>query len=476
MTNYSRRTVLSLLGTGASVSLGPVGQSVAAHPRQFAGDDDLRLFSEAAVPGAHETVIQGNYAYVATGAKGMSVVDWQNPVRPEVIAEVDLAADIEENLGIEDPVVEIHDVKVEDDVAALANNHGTANTGGIFLYDVSDSTEPQFRAQYDPDLGGTTSGVNVHNCYLDDGYAYLQFAEPWTVDTDGDGQQDELWLFGDTGVDIADIRDPASPEHASTWFLKDVAPEEAKSSRAPCHDVFVQDDVCYAVLWDAGTAALDVSDPADPTLLSRFGSVLDADDAIPGYDFTEPIGAYVAREWDFAAYNSRPGNAHSVQPSTDGDHVFVGAESFPSELGVSEPGVDDYGGITVWDTTDLEAPTKETRIEPPVIDDDVTGKRFTAHNFDVTANRLHTSWYHGGVHIYDITDPSNPERVAGYDPDGYAFWTAVSGRSFTVGGVYGALSSGDGGVAVLHNDRGEKQPPAFDGGIPPGEPEVMPDR
>lgn len=471
----NRRAVLRLLGAGAGVSLGPVGQTVAAPSENSDGADELRLFSEAAVSMAHETVVQRDYAYVATGSDGMSVIDWHNPGRPEVVAEVNLAADIEENLGIDDPSIEILDVKVDGNVAALANNDGAENPGGISLYDISDPADPQFLAQYDPDMGGSSPGANIHNCYLEDGYAYLTVAEPWNVDTDDDGQRDKIWLFGDTGVDIADISDPENPEHASTWLLKDVAPEEVKSSRAPCHDIYVQDDICYAALWDAGTAALDVSDPEDPTLVSRFGSELDAGDAIPAYDFSEPLGAYLAREWDFTAYLTAPGNAHYVQPSPDGDHVFVGAETFPKDVGVSDPGVDDYGGIHVWDTSDLADPREVTRIDPPVIDEDDSGKFFTSHNFDVTANRLHTSWYHGGVHVFDITDPSDPESIAGYDPDGYAFWTAVSGRSFTIGGVYGAVSAEEGGATFLHTDRGRKQPPAFEGGSPPGEPEVMPE-
>lgn len=96
-----------MLGTGAGVSLGSVGQSVAAPSGTVAGDDDLRLFREAAISETHETDVQGNYAYVATGTKGMSVVDRQNPGQPEVITEVDLAADIEVNFGLKAPVIEI---------------------------------------------------------------------------------------------------------------------------------------------------------------------------------------------------------------------------------------------------------------------------------------------------------------------------------------------------------------------------------
>lgn len=471
MRDPTRRSVLKFLGASAAAAsgAGTVGAAPGRKP------SSMRLFSEQPVAGAMEVVTQRNHAYVATG-DGMAVVDIRNPGRPETVAEVDVARDVGESLGIEEPGIEILDVKVDGDVAALAND-GSENPGGISLYDVSDPAAPEFRSQYQPNLGGPTAtpGANIHNCYLADGYAYLTLAEPWSVDTDGDGTGDKLWLFGNTGVDIADISDPANPEHAGRWLLRDVAPAEAKSSRAPCHDVYVQDDVCYTALWDAGTAALDVSDPASPELRSRFGSALDADDAIPAWDFTEPLGAYLDREWDRTAYYTAPGNAHYVQPSPDGDHVFVGAETFPKDAGVSDPSVEDYGGIAVFDTSDLEAPGELTRIAPPVIDDDDAGKLFTSHNFDVTANRLHASWYHGGVHTYDITDPADPERLAGYDPEGYAFWTAVRSRGFTIGGVYGARSANAGGVAVLHDDRGAKQPPGFDGSTPPSEPRATPE-
>ena len=422
-----------------------------------------------------EVVTQQNHAYVATG-DGMAVVDIRNPGRPETVAKVDLAGDIEANLGITDPDIQILDVKVDGDVAALANNSGAENPGGISLYDVSDPTDPQFLSQYDPQFAvGPSPGADIHNCFLANGYAYLTLAEPWNVDTDGDGQRDRFWIFGNTGVEIVDITDPANPEQASRWLLKDDEPEIAKTSLAPAHDIYVQDDVCYAALWDAGTAALDVSNPEDPSLISRFGSAVDASDAIPAFEVGDSFGDYFAEHFDIVAFLTAPGNAHYVQPTPDGNHVFVGAETFPKDAGISDPGFDDYGGITVFDTTDLTNPVELTRIDPPVIDEDDTGKLFTSHNFDVTANRLHSSWYHGGVHVYDITDPANPDHLAGYDPDGYAFWTAVRERGFTIGGIYGAVSENTGGITVLHNDRGKKQPPGFEGSTPPSEPDVMPE-
>ena len=89
------------------------------------------------------------------------------------------------------------------------------------------------------------------------------------------------------------------------------------------------------------------------------------------------------------------------------------------------------------------------RIEPPEID----GFR-TSHNFDVTNNRLHVSWYAGGVTIHDVTDPAAPEEEGHYAAEGSSFWTAVSERAFTVASDIG------GGLVVLHADRGKKRPQA----------------
>ena len=61
------------------------------------------------------------------------------------------------------------------------------------------------------------------------------------------------------------------------------------------------------------------------------------------------------------------------------------------------------------------------------------------------------------MRIYDITDPSDPSTLATYDPEGGFYWTAVADRGFTVASDIG------GGVLVLHNDRGRKRPPGFDG-------------
>ncbi|MDG5778262.1 hypothetical protein QA599_17555 [Haloarculaceae archaeon H-GB1-1] len=190
-----------------------------------------------------------------------------------------------------------------------------------------------------------------------------------------------------------------------------------------------------------------MSDPTNPTTVTQFGDV-------PGADTPQQDPFPIAR------YYAAPGNAHYVQPSPDGDHVYVGPESFPGDV----PGNDNYGQIRVYDVTDTSDSTLVSTIQPPDVDD-----FRTAHNLDVTSNQLYTSWYNGGLRTFDVTDPANPAELSSYDPDGYAFWTVERARGFVIGGIYGADST-TGGLVVLHDDKGKKQPPGFDSGSPPSDP------
>ena len=449
--SHTRRTALKLLGTGiaGTTSLGTV-----AARQSRKRDQDLRLFSEEGVPGAAEAVAQNGYVYVARNdgygaeASGMTVVDWRQKGRPETVAEVDLAD------HLSDPGdLATKDVKVDGNIAGLAND--TESPGGVAFFDVSDPTTPEFLSFYEP-----TPPANIHNLYIEGNYAYLALGEPWNIENDNDPERDLVWLFGDAGTEIVDISDPANPTHAATWLLKNELPSYAKAGVNPNHDLYVQDGLCYNAFWDAGTIVLDVSTPSDPQFVSQFGAAPNGDTEIRPWDIeNESIGEYFSDVFPIARYYGLPGNAHYVQPSPDGDYVFVGAETF-----VGAP-----GGIDIWDVSDLDNPTQVGRVDPP----DVDGFH-TSHNFDVTDNRLHASWYQGGVRVYDITDPSNPEELAAYNPDGYSFWTAVSERGFTIGSAYGESENG-GGLVFLNTDRGQKQPPAFttDGGSgPPNGPEV----
>lgn len=408
----TRRTMLKV--TGGLAASGILG-TASAHPSPGGGSENhsegLRLFSEQAVNGTLEVVTQENYVYAATGS-GMAVVDGRNPRRPELVATLDA----------NEPAGGILDVKVDGDLASLASNGGP----GVTLVDINDPADPQ-------EVAFHNAGHSVHNNFLADGYAYLTINE-----------SDEA-PFSEARTDIVDVSDPMSPEKVGEFRLSDHFPDFAAAGVNPCHDIYVQDDLLYQVFWDAGVVIADVSDPANPTLVSQFGDAPGADTPLPDSTRSE-------------RYLTLPGNAHYVQPSPDGQHVYVGAETFPGGF-VENPDNDDYGGIRVFDVSDYEMPEQVARIEPPEID-----VFRTSHNFDVTNNRLHASWYNGGVTVHDITDPSEPTELGHYAAEGSSFWTAVRSRGFTVAGDIG------GGVVFLHADRGRGEPPAFDGSERPNEP------
>ncbi|MFC6951542.1 hypothetical protein [Halorubellus litoreus] len=402
MTDHARLTRRTAIKTSGLLAATALGSTASADPPgNGRRDDTLRLFSEAAVPGALEVSTQGTLAYVAVG-DGLAVVDWHNPNRPAVVGGMTASA----------PAGGILDVKVDGDLAALASNGGP----GITLVDVSDPTDPT-------ELAFVDVGHHIHNCFLDDGYAYL------TVNESGDA------AFSESRTTIVDVSDPTDAAVVGEYRLKDDFPAFALGGQAACHDVYVQDDVLYQAFWDAGVVVADVSDPSDPELLAQFGNAPDADD--PGFDG--------------AGYLTRPGNAHYVQPSPDGDLVYVGAETFPGNV-VTNPEDEDYGGIRIFDVSDGDDPRQVGEIRPPSVD-----AFRTSHNFDVTANRVHASWYDGGVTVHDVSDPTNPETRMRYRTEDTSFWGAVAERGFTVASDIG------GGLVVLHEDRGRQSAPGFEG-------------
>ena len=396
-----RRDFLRATGAVGLAGVAGIGSARGFGDGSGSGDGTLRLFSEQAVAGSLEVSTQGNYAYVATG-DGLAVVDWRDPSSPELAG----------SMTASDPAGGVLDAKVDGDLASLASNGGP----GVTLVDVSHPTDPT-------EIEFVNVGHSIHNNFLADGYAYL------TVNESGEA------AFSEARTTIVDVRDPSDPEVVGEYRLKDDFPEFAMGGVSPCHDVYVQDDVLYQAFWDAGVVVADVSDPTDPQLIAQFGDAPGADG--PGFDEER--------------YLTRPGNAHYVQPSPDGDLVYVGAETFPGDF-VATPDNDDYGGIKIWDVSNPDDPRKLVRVEPPNVD-----AFRTSHNFDVTANRLHASWYDGGVTVHDVSDPSNPATLAGYHTDDTSFWGADAARGFTVASDIG------GGLVFLHEDRGRADAPGFDG-------------
>lgn len=337
------------------------------------------------IDSAAEAVVgdDGETVYLAAES-GFATIDISEPANPTVLAERrDLLADRDHG-----PMEGIIDIKVDGDrlvVPGPGNPRQDEVVTGFLLYDVSDPADPKRVAFFE-------AQAPIHNADIDDDLVYLtQRATVAIIDVSGD----EPAPVGE--IEITDFD--------SRWG------EVFPALRRP-HDVWVQDSVAYVPCWEAGTWVVDTSDPGSPELVTH----------IEGRPFAE-VDAVAYDEIGLEG-TQPPGNHHYAQTSADGRILAIGKESWDVDPG------DDIGGpsgIELWDVSEAGAPIKLSEIHPPRADDETRqGTWTTSHNFDIVGDRLYTSWYQGGVKIFDISDPGTPEELVWWrDPERAAFWTAV---------------------------------------------------
>jgi hypothetical protein len=359
-------------------------------------DRSYEVVAEAPNPVSRELSLQDGVAYTSD-RQGLVTIGFSDPENPVPMG----VAPAQGNTN--------NDVKVSGDVATAANDGDPA---GVTFFDVSDPAAPEQQGFY-----GTPSGV--HNHYIQDGYAYVCVSDS------------EDASFSEARIDVVDYADPANPEKFGEWRLRDHYPEMALAGINPAHDVYVQDEVAYVPFWDAGTVAIDVSDPREPVAVAHFDALENAD--IAPRSTTEFYSRYIGA----------PGNDHYARPTPDGEYLFVGAETYPDPTGTAIP--EKHGGVRIYDLSEVDlrspidteaqngAPADPTGPEPVARIDAPEEPAFGAlrcsHNFDFDPEReeFYCSWYQGGVRAYDVADPTAPEEVGSFvSPEGQPFWHAVN--------------------------------------------------
>ncbi|WP_262175176.1 LVIVD repeat-containing protein [Haloarcula laminariae] len=425
-----RRTLLQSLA--AASAAGTVG-SAAAHPlptdngaTPAATPTGGEPLGTLALSGARELVTSpdGHTAYVATG-DGIAVVDLVSPAEPRLLAaRTDLLAD-----SADGPMRVVQDLALVGDrllVAGPANPAEGAH--GVVVFDVSDRREPERTAAVELD-------TRIHNCDFDGRYAYV---------TANSRAENPLAVV-----------DTERGEEVGSWSLLDADERWAEVSPTlrPLHDVWVQDDRAYLAYWDAGTWILDVSDPADISLVSRVrGRSREALSAIddPGTERTEP-----------------PGNDHFVTVDEDAELLAVTGESWDA----GDDGSGGPSGIELFDISDPRAPASLATIDPPPTSDPTRGGVLTtAHNIQLTGGRCYSSWYQGGVRVHDLREPSEPRQIYRWrDSATTSFWTAQRGAGCFVASNTAALDdSVSPGVYTFPDpavDAPARTPPPTDGGL-----------
>ena len=348
-----------------------------AHP------EDYGPLGRVEVAGAKEAVVADGTAYLAT-TSGFATVDLADPASPSVLAERrDLLSDRENG-----PLHDVWDVAFDRDALLVVGPaHGGDDLAAAVVYDVSDPADPRRRTVHETDYP-------VHNAFLDGETAYL---------TGNDGRRNPMVAVDATGGGELGRWSVADADEA--WL-------DVPSGLRTLHDLWVQDGVASLAYWDAGTWQVDVSDPTAPELIAR----------IRGADPS------AVAERDRANVLEPPGNDHYVTVDEDGTLLGVGVESWDATP--DRPG-GGPGRIHLYDVSTPTDPREVATITPPRADDETRGGTWTtAHNFELSNDRLYSAWYRGGVRVFDLSNPSAPGLLRAWeDRDAASFWTARSAAS-----------------------------------------------
>lgn len=384
-----RREALRVGGAGLLGSVAVYGVASAYRGQPDNGTEPYDPLGSVDLQGTTEVITDdaGDVGYVAT-TTGYATVDLSDPTAPTVLADVrEPLSEFEEG-----PLHDILDVSVSGGRLLVVGpaHERTADPKAALLVDVSDPADPTR-------LGVFETDYHIHNAILDGEYAYL---------CGNDMERNPLV--------VVDVSEPAEPREVARWSSLDVEPawEPVAPILRYLHDVWVHDGLTALPYWDGGTWLLDVSDPTEPTFLSRVGHYEPA-------DLTALSDEAVDDE-----QRALPGNAHYAATDPTNTLLAIGYEAWSVDHDGERVG--GPGGIELYDISDPTVPQQVAAIDPPESpDSSPSGVWTSAHNFELSTDRLYSSWYNGGMMIHDITDPADPTRIAGWrNPDELSFWTA----------------------------------------------------
>ncbi len=369
---------------------------------------NLELLGQWGQGGAEEVDPWEDHLFVDRG-NTVHILNVSDPRNPEEVSQIAGAASVV-------------DVKVSDDGDYLFLGDDTEAsgdpiggtgplTGGIYVYDVSDKTDP-VQVTYEP--VGHNRGPHMvfyHDAARGGEYVYAAAGNAVVIHefirSEGTLQEIARYQPGQ----LAQDRDPQR-----------VGP--LYNPQAWLHDMFVMEEdeqtLMYVAAWDAGLHVVDVTDPTAP----------------------EQVGAWS----DFG--EGEAGNLHTVATDWVGDRrITVGAV----EVGFAVVGGTLYAtgeekSVTyVWDTTDPSQPellgTWTNPIQPSSGRDMVPGEEVTStHNLQIENGRIYLAHYEYGVWILDVSTPENrssPEILAYYDDGNMHTWDVVleDGVVYTSGRV-----------------------------------------
>lgn len=363
-----RRTVLRTTAglTGVSVFGSAAAIADSGGPRPRLNKVGHSLLEHA--PGRYSNIhVREDLGLAALGhldegdtGRGTYIADVSDPAEPTHAGHVG-----------SDPATRVNDVWFHPtEPYVFSSNEGAPEgNGGFQVVDVSDPTDPQELLQYDLELGPGRDGVHTLTV-LDEDHLLLS----------GTGR----------GLVVMDVSDVENPVEIAAFQVEDHF----------LHDTQVRGNLAFLAHWNAGTWILDMSDPANPVPLATFD--------------------YRPRDGDLYRDN------HHVVPHPTEDIMLLG-----EEIGLGDPGKKrivsfdtDYGPIDP-DEEDLDGGTEELSIftHPQgnaQMPESQQAFWWTGHFGEwapAGQKHLHISGdFAAGVQLYDISDPTDPERVSQHLP------------------------------------------------------------
>ncbi len=352
------------------------------------GEPSNGLNSEVALDSARDFAYVGSLNFDASEddlrVKAVDVSDPANPVVTDEQATLDGTTTAQGNFGP-------FDVKIAGNILAASTQGAPGANAGITLMDISNPADPVPVAHLGP--GDIKSPDGSHNSFL------------WADATTG-----YTWLFAcgldDTSMMLFDVTNPAAPAFVA---------EYDNGGPVFVHDCFTQEVGGRVFNYQAGSIGVEI---VDVTSFVRGGA-----SGMIGSGYVVGLNHYTSDPAD-ATTVTRPGFAHYIEPTASGDVSWVG-----DEAGCGEPAI-----VRSMDSTNLPAPGGSPKflseLGTIIANPDATqcsgainggpnnnsqlhNFRWTGHNFDIWGDELLVRGDYGrGVDVYDITDPTAPDKVA----------------------------------------------------------------
>ncbi|MFH1701234.1 MAG: hypothetical protein ABIE07_11675 [Candidatus Zixiibacteriota bacterium] len=276
----------------------------------------------------YDVTVSGNYAYIAQEYSGMTIVDITNPLSPQIVSNYSI-------------IGRAHEVKIIDNLAYLTSS------SGLDIIDISDPMNPLKVGQYiDSDTTSSEEFTIINDIAYITAFPYcmdiVDVSNPAAPNliasytpsgvTRWDTKIENVNAFGNFAyvsswqtyeIYIVDISNPAEPVEVGIY----------SDLQMPCKTSFIDG---YA-LASGGieTVVLDISDPANPTTITRFQDHSQYEPAIyndflifPGDMNSSIVTVYniqdIAKPY-FVGEFSTPGISNSIVPF--GEYVIV-ADSY----------------------------------------------------------------------------------------------------------------------------------------------------